>query len=81
MLLKSIKLAPGMRDTNAMDNVMVKESSSIKMVGTMRVNGDPTKCTDGENCITRVENLHIKATGLKMNFMVLAKSTTTIQSS
>jgi hypothetical protein len=73
-----MKLVQDIKATNSMDNVMVKENSSIKMEDTMKANGGPIKCMVGESFIMKEENSHIKAIGLKTSSMDLGKSTMTI---
>lgn len=76
-----MKQDQGMRGINLMANVMGRENSTIKMEDIMKVNGEPIRCMVGENFTMREENLHIKATGIKISFTVLVKFTMTIQSS
>jgi len=52
---------------------MDMENSFIKMEDIMKVNGKIIKWMAGENFIMKAENLHIKAIGVKTNFMVLEK--------
>jgi hypothetical protein len=58
---------------------MDMDSSSIKMVDIMKDNGKIIKCMDGVNFSMKVENLHMKVIGNRMNFMVLVRYIMIIQ--
>ena len=54
---------------------MAKENSIIKMGDIIKANGEPIKCTVGENYFMKEEKLPTKETGLKISFMGSEKFT------
>lgn len=52
---------------------MAEASSTIKMVDTMMGNGKRIRCMGGVSCIMKEVSLLIRATGLTINFMDMAK--------
>jgi len=73
LLMRSMKLVASMKDLRKMDFDMARESFTIKTAATMMASGRRIRCMAGASCTMRVGSLLMRAIGLMISFMAMAK--------
>lgn len=73
--MRSMKLEASTKGLRKMGFGMARENFTIKMVAIMMASGRRIRCMVGGSCTMRVASLLMRAIGLMISFMAMAKYT------